>query len=98
LLESNLALIIKTKTNFVSERTLNHALKYVTYSTKINFMVPVLKQFFNTLLFDVLVPLLYLSERDISLFNEDPIEYIRKNQNFKISFLDNRQSTLDLIE
>lgn len=36
-----------------------------------------LKPFVENILYDTVVPILYVSERDITTFTNDPVEYIR---------------------
>lgn len=79
LLESHLGVVIKRQTNFVGSKSLNFAIKYVSQSTKMPVTMKKLKPFIEKLLYEIIVsPIMLLTHRDVTLFKEDPIEYIRK--------------------
>ena len=78
LLESHLQLIFRKKTNFVGSKTLNFVIKFVTCSCKIERTMNKLKPFIDNILYETAIPIMLISHRDMSLFHEDPIEYIRK--------------------
>ena len=42
-----------------------------------------LKPYVENLLFDTIIPILYITERDIETFQNDPIEYIRNQYDFE---------------
>ena len=78
LLESHLQLIFRKKTNFVGSKTLNFVIKFVTCSCKIDRTMNKLKPYIDNILYETAIPIMLVSHRDMSLFHEDPIEYIRK--------------------
>lgn len=41
-----------------------------------------LKPFVENILFDTIVPILYVTEQDLTTFNSDPIEFIRNQYDF----------------
>ena len=79
LLESHLQLVFKKKTNFVGSKTLNFNLKFVTCACKIERTMNKLKPFIDNILYETAIPIMLISQRDMSLFHEEPIEYIRKS-------------------
>lgn len=79
LLESHLTILLRRKTNFVGSKSLNYAIKFVGQSTKMKQTMEKLKPFIEQLLFEVIiVPIMLITHKDITLFKDDPIEYIRK--------------------
>lgn len=79
LLESHLQQVLKKKTNFVGSKALNFSLKYVSQSTKMKLTMDKLKPFVEKLLYDVIVtPIMLITHRDITVYSDDPIEYVRK--------------------
>ena len=78
LLESHLQLIFKRKTNFIGSKTLNHVIKFVTCSCKIERTMNKLKPYIDNILYETAIPIMLVSHRDMDLFQNEPIEYIRK--------------------
>lgn len=78
LLESHLQMVFKRKTHFVGSKTLNFCIKYVTQSSKLPTTMSVLKPFVEKLLFDLIIPVMLVTHKDVTLFQDDPIEFIRK--------------------
>lgn len=42
----------------------------------------ILKPFVENLLFETIIPIMLITHKDVVLFKEDPIEYIRKQNDF----------------
>jgi hypothetical protein len=78
LCESHLQLMFKRKTHFIGSKTLNFVIKLVTAATKINRTMAKMLPFIDNILYETVIPLMLTSARDIRLFEEDPIEFIRK--------------------
>jgi len=78
MLESHLQLMFKRKTGFVGSKTLNFNIKYVSTSIKIERTMAQLKPFMESILYETIVPIMLVTHKDVTLFNDDPIEYIRK--------------------
>lgn len=78
LLESHLQIVFRRKTNFVGTKTLNCAIRYVSGCTKLPNTMNILKPFVENLLFETIIPIMLVTHKDVTLFKEDPIEYIRK--------------------
>ena len=78
LLESHLQLVFRRKTHFVGSKALNFAVKYVSASTKLENTMKMIKPFVENLLYEIIIPLMKPTHKDVTLFKEDAIEYIRK--------------------
>lgn len=78
LLESHLNTIFKKKNFFVSSKSLNVAIRFVCQATKLPTTMKILKPYIENLLFEVLIPILLVTHKDVVLMKEDPIEFIRK--------------------
>jgi lysyl-tRNA synthetase class I len=78
LLESHLKILFDRHTKFVGSKCLNFVIKFVSQATKIKCTMARLKPFMENILYQTVIPIMMVSERDIQLFSEDPIEYIRK--------------------
>jgi hypothetical protein len=82
LLESHLQIVLARKNTFQGSKALSFAIKFLSNCTKREATMEKLKPFVENLLFDTIVPILYITERDVSTFNSDPIEYIRNQYDF----------------
>lgn len=78
LCESHLQIMFKRKTHFVGSKTLNFVIKLVSQATKVPKTMTKMLPFLENILFETIIPIMIASERDQKLFQEDPIEYIRK--------------------
>lgn len=97
LLESHLQLVFKRKQNFVGSKALNFALKYVSSSTKQEKTMDVLRPFVENLLYETVIPIMLISHKDVSLFKEDPIEYIRKQNDFAETCFAHKNTGVDMM-
>jgi len=70
--------MFKRKTHFIGSKTLNFVIKLVTSATKIKRTMAKMLPFMDNILYETVIPLMLTSSRDIRLFEEDPIEFIRK--------------------
>ena len=68
LLETHLKILFSRKTNFVGSKALNFAIKFVSYSTKMANTMEVLKPFVENILYETIIPILFVTEKDISSF------------------------------
>mmetsp|Transcript_21269 Transcript_21269/g.20416 ORF Transcript_21269/g.20416 Transcript_21269/m.20416 type:complete len:126 (+) Transcript_21269:1110-1487(+) len=57
-----------------------------------------LKPYVENLLYETLIPIMMLSHKDVTLYNEDPIEYIRKGFDFTESIFATKNQAIDLVE
>lgn len=68
LLESHLQLMFSRKTNFVGSKCLNFNIKVVSASLKIEETMAKLKPYIDNILYDMVIPIMMATHRDISLF------------------------------
>lgn len=97
LLESHLQTLIKKKTNFVGSKAINFAIKYVQQSIKLPVTNKVLYPYIESILFEIIIPVMFIINKDVELFREDPIEYIRKQNDFTESLFSPKQTVIDLL-
>jgi hypothetical protein len=98
LLESHLQLMFKRKSGFVGSKTLNFNIKYVTAATKLQRTMEKLKPFIQNILYETVMPIMLVTHRDATLFHEDPIEYIRKQQDFTETLFMPKNTVIDLLQ
>lgn len=98
LCESHLQIMFKRKTNFVGSKTLNYVIKLVTSATKVKKTMDRLIPFIDNILYETAIPLMLTSNRDQQLFEEDPIEYIRKQQDIMETIYMPKNTTIDLLQ
>ena len=77
LCEANLNILIKKKDQFVGTKTLNSALRFVATAIKNAKMRKLCTPHIQTILFELTLPLMLISEQEYSLWNSEPIEYVR---------------------
>jgi hypothetical protein len=70
--------VFRRKTHFVGSKALNFAVKYVSASTKLENTMNMIKPFVENILYEIIIPIMKVTHKDVTLFKEDPIEYIRK--------------------
>jgi hypothetical protein len=82
----------------VGSKALNFAIKFVGQATKMPLTMGKLKPFVEKLLYEVIVvPIMLVTHRDITLFREDAIEYVRKQNDFSESLFAPKNSAVDLL-
>jgi hypothetical protein len=57
-----------------------------------------LKPFIENIMYETAIPIMMATERDISLFTEDPIEYIRKQEDFTETLYMPKNTTIDMLQ
>lgn len=98
LLESHLTQLLRRKTNFIGSKSLNYAIKYVSQATKMAATMTKLKPFVEKILYEVIIaPIMMITHKDISLFKEDPIEYVRKQYDFTETLFAPKNNAVDLL-
>lgn len=97
MLESHLQLVLKRKTHFIGSKTLNFAIKFVSSSTKLPTTMAMLQPFIEKLLFENIIPIMFITHKDITLFKDDPIEYIRKQNDFTETLFAPKNNIVDLL-
>jgi importin-7 len=82
----------------VGSKALNFGIKYVSQSTKMPATMSKLKPFIEKILYEVLiVPIMMITHRDVSMFSEDPIEYVRKQNDFTETLYQPKNTAVDLL-
>jgi hypothetical protein len=82
LLESHLQLVLSRKEKLVGSKCLNQALKFISASTKQSNTMEKLKPYVENILYDTIIPIMFVTQKDMNTFNNDPIEYIRNQYDF----------------
>lgn len=57
----------------------------------------VLKPYVQNLLYETIVPIMLLSSKDINLYQEDSIEFIRRQQDFSETLFSPKNTIIDLL-
>lgn len=97
LLESHLQIVFRRKTHFVGSKTLNFAIKYLSSSTKLEKTMALLKPFAENLLYETIIPIMLVTHKDVTLYKEDPIEFIRKQLDFTETLFSPKNTVVDLL-
>ena len=82
LCEANLNILLRKKDQFVGTKTLNSALRFVASGIKNAKMRRLCTNHIQTILFELTLPMMLVSEKEYSLWNENPIEYVRMQVDF----------------
>jgi len=98
LLESHLQIVFKRKNFFVGTSALNYALRFVNQATRLATTMSVLKPFVENLLFETVVPIMLVQHKDVVQHREDPVEFIRKQRDVTKTYLNPRETVLELME
>ena len=98
LCESHLQLMFKRKTHFVGSKALNFVIKLVTSAVKIPSTMAKMLPFMENILYETVIPLMIISNRDIQLFEDDPIEYVRKQTDLMETIYMPKVTTVELLE
>lgn len=80
LLESHMNLLFKKKTHFVAAQALTYSLKFLTQGVKLPLTMSLMQPYLENLLFETAVPIILVTTHDIYIFKDDPVEYIRKQE------------------
>jgi hypothetical protein len=85
------------KTNFVGSKCLNFNIKFIGAATKIPQTMIKLQPFLENILYETAIPIMMASQRDVNLFHEDPIEYIRKQEDFTETLYMPKNTVIELV-
>lgn len=77
LCQSHLKILLARKSQFVGTKTLNSALRFVATALGKAKMRRLCQEHVHTILFELTLPLLLISQYEFSLWNENPVEYVR---------------------
>lgn len=81
----------------MGSKALNSAIKYLKFSTKLEYAMNELKPFVHDLLYKIILPILYISDQEMATFSEDPREYINSQYDFLDSSLSPKAQACDLL-
>lgn len=76
-LQSHLAIILAKRTNFVGTKTLCGALKTVQIGLKFRPTRQLIQDHINAIMYEISLPLMLITQADVDLWQENPIEYVR---------------------
>jgi hypothetical protein len=76
-LNANLSIIFAKKTKFVGTKTLCAALKFLVIALKNRVTRPLIREHIHSILYDITLPVLLITEKEFKLWSEDAIEYVR---------------------
>lgn len=96
-MESHLQQLLSRKSNFVGSKALSFNIKFISTCTKHDHTMEKLKPFVENILFDTIVPILYVTEQDIETFSNDPIEFIRDQYDFTETLFQPKNVVQDLL-
>ncbi len=77
LCNSHLNILLQKKEQFVGTKTLNSALRFVSMALKTNKMRKMCQPHIQTILYDLTLPLLLVSQYEMFIWEQDQIEYVR---------------------
>lgn len=77
LCEAHLKILNERKTQFVGNKTLNCSLRFVSIAISKGKMRKLCQPHIKTILYELTLPLLLISEYEYQLWSENPIEYVR---------------------
>jgi importin-7 len=89
--------MFKRKSGFVGSKTLNFNIKYVAAATKLQKTMAKLLPFIENILYETVMPIMLVTHKDVTLFQEDPIEYIRKQLDFTETLFMPKNTVIDLL-
>jgi hypothetical protein len=97
LLESHLKLVLSKRNCFVGTKTLCSSLKFVQIALKHKKTRVLIKDHIQTILYEITLPMMLLSQHDYELWSENPIEYVRMQVDQSNSF-NPKHTVLQLIK
>ena len=97
LFESHLQLLFQRKTNFVGSKCLNFNLKFIAKCTQISNTMEKLKPYVENILYDTIIPIMFVSEKDMDQFQHDPAEFIRNQFDFHETLFQPKNQVQDLL-
>lgn len=97
LLESHLQTVFRSKTNFVGSKVLKFSISFISHATKQANTMAVMKPFVDNLLYETIVPLMLITQKDVALFRDDPIEYIRKATDYEETVFNVKNEVVELL-
>ena len=87
-----------TRGEFITEVVHRQCLGFMTTAVEMAPTYKLIKAHLAFVLFDVIMPTLSLSQKDVELFTNDPVEFVRKVNNPTEEWLDPRVAATNLLE
>ena len=81
-LDTFVKIVRATKTNYISSKCLNLAVKYINHSTRVRHLAQLLQPHMEDLLQNYMVPLTFFTKEDEELWQDNPNEFIRRQHEF----------------
>jgi hypothetical protein len=97
LLEAQLKNLLNVKTQFIGNKSLTWSIKFIMSSIKKEITMEKLKSFMDQIMYDTILPIVMITERDEQLYQNEPIEYIRNQDDFTETMLAPKHQALDLL-
>jgi len=72
-----LQIILAQKKDYVESETLCYAIEFITFATTLDATMEKLTPFVDTLLYETIMPIMFVTAKDIEIFEVDPVEYVR---------------------
>lgn len=91
-------LAIKASGGFITDNLHRMCLAYMMSSVELSPTYKIIKPHLDFVIFQAIFPTLCLSSEDIELFNDDPVEFVRKIHDPMEDWLDPRQSAVNLLQ
>ena len=77
LLNTHMKVLLTVRGKFVGTHTLSHSLSFVSRCYHVKELLEMhLKPFIEKILFEVCIPILKVTQKELNLFEEDPTQYI----------------------
>jgi len=89
---------IKSQGGFITESVQRNCLAYVSTAVELSTTYKVLKPYMGFLVANVLMPSLSITEDEIQIFVEDPIEFVRKAHSPMEDFIDPAKQAQNLLQ
>ena len=86
------------KQSFVGSKCLNFNIKTVTCCIKIPRTLEVLKPYIENIMYETVIPIMMVSQKDQNLFYDDPVEFIRKQDDLTESLFMPKVTVVDLLQ
>lgn len=87
-----------TRREYITEEVHRQCLGFMTTAVEMAPTYKLIKAHLAFVMFDVVMPTLSLSEKDVELFTNDPVEFVRKVNNPMEDWLDPRVAAVNLLE
>lgn len=97
LMESHLQQLMARKSSFVGSKALSFCIKFITNCTKQDHTMEKLKPFMENIMFDTIIPIMYVTQRDMQNFTDDAVEFIRNQYDFSETLFQPKNVVQDLL-